>query len=171
MLKIFTTQLFGVFRNIQEKNEETIEDCSRLIAQTVTAGGNIYLKGFDELGAVTTAAIVGDEKLPSVAPYNNEMSLGPTDCLLIFTKTSDDPRLEEMLAIAHRSGASFITVGAIVENEELINKDFHIDTTLVQGLVPTETGDRSGYPTVMCGLYIYHALVFNTLEMLEEYND
>ncbi|MGG1686963.1 DUF2529 family protein [Pseudalkalibacillus sp. NRS-1564] len=42
MLKIFTTQLMGKFKIIQDQHEMVIEDISRLFAQTITGGGTVY---------------------------------------------------------------------------------------------------------------------------------
>ncbi|WLD93191.1 DUF2529 family protein [Alkalihalobacillus sp. AL-G] len=170
MLKIFTTQLFGVFRNIQEKNEEVLEDCSRLLAQTITADGTVFVEGLDELEAVSVAAITSEETLPSIAPFDSKTVLEPQDCLIVFAKTTDDERLKQLVEVAGANGASIISIGAMIEEKGFINTDFHIDTTLLTGLVPTDEGDRSGYPVVMCTLYVFHALVFTTREMLEEYD-
>ncbi|MBR3379532.1 MAG: DUF2529 family protein, partial [Bacillus sp. (in: Bacteria)] len=38
MLKIFTTQLSGIFSRIGEKQAEAIEDGARLLAQAVVSG-------------------------------------------------------------------------------------------------------------------------------------
>lgn len=52
MLKIFTTQLTGIFSRIQDKESDAIEDGARLLAQAVISGHSIYLYGANELQGV-----------------------------------------------------------------------------------------------------------------------
>lgn len=170
MLKIFTTQLFGVFRKIQETEEDRIEDCARLVAQSVIGDGMIYVKGFDELDAIVHVIMESEEKIPSVAPYQDNMELEPEDCLLIFSKTADDDRSKALLETARSNGASTVSLGAVEDGNEPGINEFHIDTKLLKGLVPDDEGRRIGYPVFMCALYAYYALYFTVSEMLEEYD-
>ncbi|WP_349408848.1 DUF2529 family protein [Pseudalkalibacillus sp. SCS-8] len=169
MLKIFTTQLFGIFRKIQEHEEERVEDCARLLAQSVIGDGKVYIKGFNELESIPHVIMESEERISSMLPYTNEVELRPEDALLIFIKTTDDERLTELLDQAKSAGTSTITVGAVEKGEEPGTDEFHIDTKLLQGLVPDDEGRRIGYPTFMCALYVYYALFFTLSEMLEEY--
>ena len=57
MLKMFTTQLTGLFKKIAEKEEFSFEDGARLLAQ----GQTIYLLGFKEMKAVEFEALEGAE--------------------------------------------------------------------------------------------------------------
>lgn len=169
MLKIFTTQLFGVFRKIQEQEEDRIEDCGRLLAQTIIGDGTIYIKGLDGMDAIEGVIMNSNEKLPAIQSYHDKVDLKPEDCLLIFARTADDERLLKSLDVAHSSGASVLSVGAVKEDKPSENEEFHIDMKILNGLVPDDEGNRVGYPPVMCGLYVYYALFFTVSEMLEEY--
>lgn len=170
MLKIFTTQLFGVFRKIQESEEDRIEDCARLLAQSVIGDGTIYVKGFDELEAIATVIVNSEERIPSVSPYRKDIELKPEDCLLVFSNRANDDRSLKVLEAARSVGASTVSVGAVESGQETAIDEFHIDTKLLKGLVPDDEGRRIGYPTFMCALYAYYALYFTVSEMLEEYD-
>ncbi|MCF6138932.1 DUF2529 family protein [Pseudalkalibacillus berkeleyi] len=169
MLKIFTTQLFGVFRKIQEQEEDRIEDCGRLLAQTIIGDGTIYIKGFDEMDAIAGVIMNSNEKLPSIQRYHEKVELEPEDCLLIFARTADDERLQRLVEATHSCGTSVLTIGAVEEDQPSKNEEFHIDMKIIYGLVPDDEGKRVGYPPFMCALYVYYALFFTVSEMLEEY--
>lgn len=52
MLKMFSTQLTGLFNRLQEKEDFSIEDGARLLAQAAAGEGTVYIFGIKEMQAV-----------------------------------------------------------------------------------------------------------------------
>jgi hypothetical protein len=175
MIKMFTTQLSGLFKRISEKQEFEIEDAARLLAQAAVGQGSIYIKAFGEMEAVTAEALYGAEPLPSVKKFDESAVLTEADRVLVVTRLSSD---EEAVGFAERlaaDGVSFVGIsGVTAESDGGLDTlaDFHLDTKVIKGILPgEEIGERVCMPTSMAALYIYFALGFVIREMLEEYED
>ncbi|OXS55789.1 uncharacterized protein DUF2529 [Bacillus sp. V-88] len=174
MIKMFTTQLTGLFKRIYDKQEFEIEDGARLLAQAAIGQGSIYIKGYREMEAVTSEALFGAEPLPSARRYDPSAQLTEADRVLIVTRYSTD---EEAVAFAKKlsaDGVPFVAVSGMVEGEESLvdHADIHLDTKVIKGMLPgDEIGERVSFPSSMAALYLYFALGFVIREMLEEYED
>ncbi|MBW3110393.1 MULTISPECIES: DUF2529 domain-containing protein [Bacillaceae] len=174
MIKMFTTQLTGLFKRIYDKQEFEIEDGARLLAQAAIGQGHIYMKGYGEMEAVTAEALYGAEPLPSAKRYDASVELTEADRVLIVSRYSTD---EEALALGKKlsaEGVPFVAVSGVVEGEEslLDFADIHLDTKLIKGMLPgDEIGERVSFPSSMAALYLYFALGFVIREMLEEYEE
>lgn len=96
MLKIFTTQLSGIFSRIGEKQAEAIEDGARLLTQAVVSGHAVYFHGKNELAAVALEATESKEPFPGakVLPLDQtERSLlHPSDRGRYFIQTQKTKR-------------------------------------------------------------------------------
>jgi hypothetical protein len=174
LLKIFATQLSGVFNSIQDKQIYNIEDGARLLSQSIVSGGSIYLYGTDEMSAITSEAINGIEPLSHAVALNKAEtlnSISEIDRVLIVTRSSTN---QEALTIAkglNEKGIPFVSISATTENDEesIVDlADVHIDLPLKKGLVPTEDGSRIGLPFSMAALYVYYGLKFTIDEILKE---
>ncbi|WP_349305604.1 DUF2529 family protein [Bacillus sp. FJAT-49736] len=169
---MFLTQLNGLQQRIFEKEEEALEDAARLLAQAAVGEGKIYIKGFQEMNAICSDAIYGAEPLKYAVPLNNIDLLTETDRVLIATRFSTD---KEALLLANQlkdKGIPFASLAGKVgeEEEDLANlADVHIDTRLIKPMLPSETGERVGFPSALIGLYIYHCLKFQLDEIISEY--
>ncbi|BCB05955.1 DUF2529 domain-containing protein [Bacillus sp. KH172YL63] len=174
MIKMFTTQLTGLFKRMYDKQEFEIEDGARLLAQAAIGQGNIYIKGYGEMEAVTAEALYGAEPLPSAKRLDASTTITEADRVLILTRFSTD---EEAVALGRKladAGVPFVAVSGVVEGEEsLLNlADVHLDTKLIKGMLPgEEIGERVSFPSSMAALYLYFALGFVIREMLEEYEE
>ncbi|MCY8499146.1 DUF2529 domain-containing protein [Bacillus atrophaeus] len=172
MLKIFTTQLTGIFSRIQDKESEAIEDGARLLAQAVVSGHSIYLYGANELLGILHEASAGREPFPSIKVFPDSIEhITESDRVLMFCSS---PGTEEEQALAkelYEKGAGVVCVSPVVKDQNGIEQycDVHIDTKLKMPLVPDEDGTRFGFPSLMVGLYVYHALSFTLKEILQEY--
>ncbi|RDI41554.1 DUF2529 domain-containing protein [Falsibacillus pallidus] len=173
MLKMFTTQLAGLFNRLFDKEELSIEDEARLLAQAAVGEGKIYIKGFKEMGAVEMEAIHGAEPLAHSALLMDETKLTDADRVLIVSRFSTD---EEAVGLAKRlveKGLPFAAISGAVKDpgkEDLVSlADAHLDTKVLKGLLPGEDGERVGMPTSMAALYLYFGLKFTIEEILEEY--
>ncbi|WP_251551759.1 DUF2529 domain-containing protein [Neobacillus muris] len=176
MLKMFTTQLSGVFKKIAENEEFSFEDGARLLAQAAAGDGFIYIFGAKEMKAVPAEALEGAEAMGSAKELTtaNLSELTDADRVLLFTRTSDD---SEALALADallEQDIPFVAVSSNIDDgtgrlAEMA--DVHIDLRLTKGLLPDEAGGRFGVPSSMAALFVYYGLKFTIDEILAEYEE
>ncbi|MGG0718946.1 DUF2529 domain-containing protein [Robertmurraya massiliosenegalensis] len=173
MLKMFSTQLTGLFNRIHEKEEFSFEDGARLLAQAAVGDGLIYLYGKQEMAAVLAEAFDSKEPLQNAKPWDgNEGKISVADRVIIFSTYSDD---EEALRVANwlsERMIPFVAVSTTVNTEEdsLVElADVHIDLGLKRALLPDEDGSRFGYPSSMAALFVYYGLAFTLREILADY--
>jgi Domain of unknown function (DUF2529) len=171
MLKIFTTQLTGVFQKIL-KQEEVFEDASRFLAQAIVGDGKVYLHGTKEFSGIVSEVKYGEDTPQSFEPLFEEgqmKSLSSVDRVLLFAKQADD---EEAIQIANtlaKNDIGFVVVSTVFENDSLSDlADIFMNYELTRKLVPTEEGDRIGLPTLLTGLFIYHCLLLTINEILAD---
>jgi hypothetical protein len=163
-MKMFTTQLTGLFKRIEDKGEFSFEDGARLLAQ----GQNIYLVGFREMKAVEFEALEGAEPLKGA--LTNVEAATSADRVLLFTRNSDDQEAVELAGTLKEKDIPFVAVSTSVPNGKLVElADVHIDLQLTKGLLPDDFGNRYGYPSSMAALYVYYGLKFTIDEILAEY--
>lgn len=115
MLKIFTTQLSGIFSRIGEKQAEAIEDGARLLAQAIVSGHAVYFHGKNELAAVALEASESKEPFPGakVLPLDQkELSLlHPSDRVLLFYSDPEDQEIQSLVKELHEQGMPVVGVG------------------------------------------------------------
>jgi len=174
MLKIFTTQLSSYFKRIGEKEELNLEDGSRILAQAAVGQGNIYIYGVNEMQAVTYEATQSAEPLTHAKPLvlDDIRSLTSVDRVLIVTRFSTDEKAVEVAHMLLKEGIPFVSIGAVpkeVQSDSIHDlSDVHINTYLLQPLIPDDNGDRFGFPALMTALYAYYGLSFTLKEILDE---
>ncbi|MFP5114255.1 DUF2529 domain-containing protein [Bacillaceae bacterium C204] len=168
MLKIFTTQLTGLFKRIEEKEEYSFEDGARLLAQ-----GSIYIFATKEMKAVEFEALEGAEPFKGVKIFERVEELTDSDRVLLFTRYSSDAAALLVAKQLHEKGIPFVAVATVVpEGEELQEiADSVIDLRLTKGLLPDDEGNRYGYPSSMAALFVYYGLKFTVDEILAEYQE
>lgn len=174
MLKIFSTQLNGVFQKIL-KQEEVIEDASRFLAQAIIGEGKVYIHGIKEFSGIASEVIYGVEKSDSFVPLFEDgeiQSISSVDRVLLFTSQTDD---EEALQIAKNfseSGIGLVVVSTTINEDHLTHlADVFVNYELTRKLVPTEEGDRTGFPSLLIGLFIYHCLILTINEILADFEE
>ncbi len=175
MLKMFTTQLTGLFKNISEKEEFAIEDGARLLAQAPAGDGAVYFYGAKEMKAVLAETMEGAEPL-SFAKILTEVEaaeLTEADRVVIFSRYSTDPEAVELAARLKEKGIPFVSVSSVNEtagSSDLTKlADVSIHLWLTKGLLPDGQGGRFGQPFAMAALYVYYGLFFTLNEILAEY--
>ncbi|MBT2692342.1 DUF2529 domain-containing protein [Bacillus sp. ISL-55] len=173
MLKMFSTQLTGLFNRLQEKEEFSIEDGARLLAQAAAGEGTVYIFGAKEMQAVALEAVYGEEPLQAAAILTEDVELEAADRVLIVSRYADDKEAVEAAHDLQEKGIPFVAISTVRGENELSGldtmADVHIDLRLKKGLLPDELGNRVGYPTSIAALYIYFGLKFTIEEILEEY--
>lgn len=171
---MFTTQLIGLLKGIQEREDLSMEDAARLLSQALVGEGHVYLYGAGEMNAITSEALYGKERLPkflSLFDQDKMVDLNSTDRVLLLTRSSAD---KTVLAYAKEIALKqipIVVISSIDEHDrELVDlADVHLDLNLTTSLVPTETGERVGYPASLAGLYVYFCLYLLINDFLEEY--
>jgi Domain of unknown function (DUF2529) len=174
MLKIFSTQLNGVFQKIL-KQEDVIEEASRFLAQAIIGEGKVYIHGTKEFSGIASEVIHGVENSDSFVPLfqNGEIqSISSVDRVLLFTRRTDD---EEALQISNKlseSGIGLVIVSTTINEDHLTHlADVFVNYELTRKLVPTDEGDRIGFPSLLIGLFIYHCLVLTVNEILADFDE
>ncbi|NMH73822.1 DUF2529 domain-containing protein [Bacillus sp. RO2] len=180
MLKIFTTQLQGVFNRIGSSEEFAFEDAARLLAQAAVGDGRIYVHGVKEMKAVEAEATTGAEPLMSATLLSDLESyhdLTDTDRALIVSRFSSDEEAIITAKALKELGIEIVGISTVmepsIESAEGVEtleslSDVHIDLKLKKPLIPGDDGERFGFPASMVALYVYHGLAFTLKEILEE---
>jgi hypothetical protein len=178
LLKIFTTQLSGVFTSILEKQNDEIEDGARLLSQAIVSGGSLYIYGTNEMQAIIGEAIDGAEPIQNgIALYGSSDidSISLIDRVLLMSRYTNDDQVLLLAQKLHEKGIPFVSVAASVDNEGKVTladlADIHIEIPLKKGLVPVDDGSRIGLPFSMVGLYVYYGLKFSIDEMVREFEE
>ncbi|WP_040206940.1 DUF2529 domain-containing protein [Neobacillus jeddahensis] len=174
MLKMFTTQLTGVFKRLAEKEEFSFEDGARLLAQAPVGDGSIYLFGTKEMKAVEFEALEGVEPLAAarVLTMSAVEELTDADRVLIFTRSNRDTEALELARLLHEKMIPFVAVSTVLDGVDLDLADLadvHLDLRLTKGLLPDDVGNRFGYPTALVALFVYYGLKFTIDEILVEF--
>ncbi|MGG1675770.1 DUF2529 domain-containing protein [Neobacillus sp. NRS-1170] len=168
MLKMFTTQLTGLFKRLEEKEEFAFEDGARLLAQ----GQSIFIFGTKEMKAVEFEALEGEEPLKGAKNLTSVEEVSDADRVLIFTRRSDDEAAVGLAGQLQEKGIPFVAVSTVFDGGGLAElADVHLDLRLTKGLLPDDVGNRYGYPSAMAALFVYHGLKFTIDEILAEYEE
>ncbi|MGD6991207.1 DUF2529 domain-containing protein [Sutcliffiella horikoshii] len=178
MLKIFTTQLQGVFNRVGSSEEFAFEDAARLLAQAVVGDGRIYVHGVKEMKAVEAEATTGAEPLMNatlLSDLDSYHDLTDTDRALIVSRFSTDEEAIKTAKALKELGIEIVGISTVMEPEQVHSdetleslSDVHIDLKLKKPLIPGDDGERFGFPSSMVALYVYHGLAFTLKEILEE---
>ncbi|RFU70850.1 DUF2529 family protein [Peribacillus saganii] len=178
MLKMFSTQLTGLFKRISDKEEMAIEDGARLLAQAALGEGILYIHGVAEMEGVALEAILGAEPLvPNAHLLINDNEIAHTessDRVILISRDANDHTALEIARKLYDVNTPFIAVSSHQSSEEpnlATMADVFIDLQLVKGLIPDEEGNRIGLPYLMAALFIFYGLKFTLTEILHEYNE
>ena len=179
MLKIFMTQLSGVFKKVANDEEFGLEDGARVLAQAVVGDGHVYVAGFGEMEAVVAEAVHGAEPLARGKGFDGVDSVSEVDRVLIVSRFSTDEAAVELARQLQERGIGAVGISTVPKRGEVGDSDsgsgslaelvdVHIDLKLYQGLIPDEDGGRFGYPSSLVALFAYHGLAFTVREMIDE---
>ncbi|AYV68410.1 DUF2529 domain-containing protein [Niallia circulans] len=175
MLKMFSTQLSGLFKRLHEKEEEAIEDSSRLLAQAIVSDGKVYIYATNEMAGVIAEATTGMEPMLNTEKWANASleSITSNDRFILFARTNEEEEINTFAKQLYDAQVPFISICSITnpDIESLVDfADVSIDLRLSKGLLPDDEGKRYGYPSLIVALFIYHGIKFTTDEILKEYD-
>jgi len=176
-MKIFSTQLQGIFSKIAEQEELIIEDSARLLSQAISSDGTVYIHGFEEMEAISIEAIHGTEPLPSTKRLFENQRMAPLtelDRVLLISRFSTDEKTIALAEELAKKGIATVAISAVVKDssnslEQIV--DFHIDSKLLKPLIPDDDGSRYGFPSIMTALFAYYNLAFTIRETIKEYQE
>ncbi|MBO0998843.1 DUF2529 domain-containing protein [Bacillus sp. SD075] len=174
MLKIFSTQISGLFKKMIENEVFEMEDAGRLLAQAAVGDGSVFIHGFREMQGVTDEALDGAELFPKAKRYKSGETISREDRFLLFSRHSDDSEAVLLARQLKEKDIPFVAVSTSVSSEEdslLELADVHIDLRIQRGLIPDETGNRYGFPTLIAALFAYYGIKFTLEEIIKEYED
>ncbi|WP_409303252.1 DUF2529 domain-containing protein [Peribacillus sp. SCS-155] len=176
MLKMFTTQISGLFKRIMDAEEFSFEDSARLLAQASIGDGTIYIQGFGEMKGIVSEAMDGQEPFPNARPLDeiDLINITLADRVLLFARHSTDEDAIKLARQLQDSRIPFTAVSTVIDSsDESLQElaDVHIDLRLQKGLLPDETGNRIGFPSLMAALYVYNCLKFTLEEILTEFEE
>ncbi|MCU9613324.1 DUF2529 domain-containing protein [Caldibacillus lycopersici] len=173
MLKIFTTQLIGRLKKIESEQEYALEDGARLLAQALVGDGDIYIYAEQEMAGILSESMNGQEPLHNVKKLTVDLlpTLTSADRVFIFSRFTNEETVVTVANTLYEMHIPFVAVSSIIGKddnplEELA--DIFIPLYMDKGLVPTDTGDRTGFPHLIAALYVYHNVKLLLEEMLEE---
>ncbi|WP_252312605.1 DUF2529 family protein [Sinobaca sp. H24] len=169
-MKIFATQLQGIFQSIASKQEEAFEDASRLLLQAVSGTGTLYIAAAPPLKG-TAVSLCSHPDAPEGLVFTEDIPSGmqEADRLLLLADQESSNMLSWREAAVHASASSVIIGPASAqENTELEALDVWLATFVRGGMVPTETGEKQGDPSSLATLFTGQLLFLYMQEMLEE---
>ncbi|UII55769.1 DUF2529 domain-containing protein [Cytobacillus spongiae] len=175
MLKMFSTQLSGMFKRLHEKEEFSIEDGARLLAQAAVGEGKIYIYGDKEMAGVMFEATEGAEPIVQGFAWTDQVSIEKMDIadrVLILSRYSNDTAPVGIGKALREKGIPFVSISTHMDTlEESLQSlaDVAIDLKLLKGLLPDDEGNRFGYPSLMAGLFVYYGIKFTIDEIIAEY--
>ncbi len=180
MLKIYLTQLTGVYKKLELDEQENMEDAARLLAQALVSHGTVYLHGFKEMAGIISQAIDGPEPTKGVKRlYNGQYmaQIEQRDRALIFARTATEPEAVALAESLNGQRIPFVAVSLApaadeIDTPNLANlADIHIDLKAKRGLIPNEDGTRSGIPTLASALFVYQGITLSIDEIIKEYEE
>ena len=180
MLKIYLTQLTGIYKKIEQDEQENMEDAARLLSQALVAHGTVYLHGFKEMDGIISQAINGPEPIKSIKRLYNDQYMAQIeqrDRVMIFARTATEPEAVALAKSLNEQCIPFVAVSQAPAADDfnipnLSNlADVHIDLKATRGLVPNEDGTRSGIPTLAAALFIYQGITLSIDEIIKEYEE
>lgn len=173
MLKIFNTQLNGIFSKIDAQVEE-IEIASQLLMQAIAGEGHIYIKSFDDLSYFSDYIVNSAEQLPSSKKINilaDIKNLDTTDRVLLIAPFITNEVSHWINELNHKD-IDFV----LISNKDKENKTHeqlmhYVDLQSPRAIVPTADFSKIITPHTMAINYIYYIMFAEIYEMKEEPDD
>ncbi|MBF9297091.1 DUF2529 family protein [Mammaliicoccus sciuri] len=173
MLKIFNTQLNGIFSKIDAQIEE-IEIASQLLMQAANGEGKIRIKTFDEINHFQTFMTDGNESFPHAETLNTLDEIEKIDSTdrVLLAGTSFTEELNEWITKLNDHDIDFV----VIANKDKDNKTHeslmhYIDLSTPRAIVPTADYSKIITPHLMALNYIYYIMFAEMHEITQDLNE
>lgn len=172
-MKIFATQLQGVFQKIMEQEEEAIENGARLAAQGPAGTGRLLIYAAPPMrGNAVNLASHPDAPAQTIQVIDTvEFKPEPVDRAIILAEKEEEEYLHSTIELLQSSDVPVVVIAPFTEEEggmTLEPTDVWIHTHVHGGLVPDEHGNRIGHPSALSTLFVGQLLYLNIKELLDE---
>lgn len=168
------TQVQGLMQTLKDEQDETIEDASRLIAQRIVGDGSVFIHGIDQMEAIETYAIQGEQTLNSMESLRQKdhfTNVCELDLVYVFSPFANDEKAREVASFAKKQGAHVIGIASVApeQGQQFFDEcDLTLDLGVKHALVPTEN-KRIGAPHVPMASIAYDCIYLTVTEMIEEF--
>ncbi|WP_323704210.1 DUF2529 family protein [Mammaliicoccus sp. Dog046] len=173
MLKIFNTQLNGIFSKIDAQIEE-IEIASQLLMQAANGEGHIFIKTFDEMNHLSEFMLFGQESLPHAHPLEttDEIQQIDTTDRVLLVASHFTQELNQWIDALNASDVDFV----VISNKDKENKTHEslmhfVDLSTPRPIVPTTDYSKIITPHLMALNYIYYIMFAEMYEITQDLND
>ncbi|MGO1989610.1 DUF2529 family protein [Mammaliicoccus vitulinus] len=173
MLKIFNTQLNGIFSKIDAQLEE-IEIASQLLMQAANGEGSIFIKTFDEIDYFNDFMTKSNESLPhskTLDHLDEVHTIDSTDRVLLvgsfFTA-----ELNHWIQKLNDLDIDFVVIANKDKDHKSHENLMHyIDLSTPRAIVPTADFSKIITPHIMALNYIYYIMFAEMYEMTQDLNE
>lgn len=175
-MKMYITQLRGVFEQISQENEEQLEEAGRRLAQSIASDGQIIIHGFGSISHIIREAVESPNALPKTITVKSseaflKQSLNSNDTLLLVIPNEKSDEAIEFLKSLNNSDVQ--VVGILTKNGQIPGElNNYLDTSLFVPqsgpLIPFNDAEKIGTPDSLAELFLYHLIYFSVMEILDE---
>ncbi|MFB4163338.1 DUF2529 family protein [Alteribacillus sp. JSM 102045] len=172
-MKIFATQLYGVFQKIIEREEEALEDGSRLAAQGPAGTGRLLLYATSSMkGNAFNLSNHPDAPAKTLQVQElKDITPEPTDRAIILAEKKEAEDLQIITRHLQSAEVPMVVIAPFSEEDGGITldpTDVWVQTHVKGGLVPDEKGKRIGSPSSLSTLFTGQLLFLHIKELLDE---
>lgn len=170
MLKIFNTQLNGIFSKIDAQEEE-IEIASQLLMQAAGGQGNILIHVCGETKYFSTYMIDSEEKLPNaklIESIDEISKIDTTDRVLLISPFFTDELLSWIEKL-NEHDIDFVVISNKDKEHKTHESLMHfIDLSTPRSIVPTADFSKIITPHIMALNYIYYIMYAEMYEITQD---
>lgn len=173
MLKIFNTQLNGIFTKIDTQLEE-IEIASQLLMQAANGEGKIFIKTFDEINYFSEFMTKSTESLPHSITLDSleEINTIDTTDRVLLVGSFFTPELNQWIKKLNDEDIDFVVISNKDREHNTHESLMHyIDLSTPRAIVPTADYSKIITPHIMALNYIYYIMFAEMYEMKQDLNE
>ncbi len=171
-MKMYITQLRGVFENLSELNDEPIEETGRRLAQTIVSGGTIYVHGIGPFTSMVEEITNSANALPSTKLWERgkEAQKPPSNMDTLLLLISKDKQTEALQFLPDTDSQVIGILQGFEAIPDRLNNQLDVQLTLPDSgaLIPFNDSQKIGDPIAFAQLFLYHLIYFSTMEILDE---
>ena len=172
-MKMYITQLRGVFEAISRNNEDHLEETGRRVAQSLVSGGKVYVHGWSDFSAVVHEATASSNAVPDAKPLfdgnGQPMTVTERDTVILFVPKDFENEAVTWSQGIRSAGAHLICVSYTNDDPSFKEAwDVHMALPSAAPLIPFTDSKKIGSPSSLAALFLYHLIFFSVMEILEE---